>query len=103
MTPKQFKKVTALDEFPAFLNKDVKDGVLHVMSNGEFTYRLKGVHAKVSVSWNFEAPPGAADTPDYSSTIPVPLVRGRYVKLQAKTLWRPDAHTGLAEVQVFGF
>jgi predicted dehydrogenase len=62
LTPEQFKKVTALDAFPAFLNKDVKDGVLHVMSNGEFTYRLKGVHAKVSVSWNFEAPPGAADT-----------------------------------------
>ena len=31
-------------------------------ANGEFTYRLRGVHAKVSVTWNFEAPPGAGDT-----------------------------------------
>lgn len=47
--------------------------------------------------------PGAADTPDYSTLIPVDFVRGRYVKLQAKSLWRADAHTGLAEVQVIGF
>ncbi len=30
--------------------------------NGEFTYTLRGVHAKVSVIWNFEAPAGAGDT-----------------------------------------
>ena len=39
--------------------KDVRDGVLQVYSNGEFTYRLRGVHARISVTWNFEAPPGA--------------------------------------------
>jgi hypothetical protein len=47
--------------------------------------------------------PAAADTPDYSTLIPVDFVRGRYVKLQAASLWRPDVHTGLAEVQVIGF
>ena len=40
----------------------MKDGVLQVYANGEFTYRLRGVHAKVSVVWNFEAPPGGGDT-----------------------------------------
>jgi predicted dehydrogenase len=58
----QFAKVTGLDTFPAFLQKDVKDGALQVYANGETTYRLRGVHAKVSVVWNFEAPPGAGDT-----------------------------------------
>ncbi|HTO02807.1 MAG TPA: putative oxidoreductase C-terminal domain-containing protein, partial [Opitutus sp.] len=47
---------------PEFLARDVKDGVLQVSSNGEFNYRLRDVHARVSVIWNFEAPAGAGDT-----------------------------------------
>lgn len=62
LTPPQFKQVTALDQFPDYLKRDVKDGALHVMGNGDFTYLIKGVHAKVSVRWNFEAPAGAGDT-----------------------------------------
>jgi predicted dehydrogenase len=61
ITPEQFKKVTGADRFPDFLQADVKDGVLQVCANGEFTYQVRGVNAKVSVIWNFEAPPGAAD------------------------------------------
>jgi hypothetical protein len=47
--------------------------------------------------------PGAADTPDYSTMIPVPFARGRYVRLQAKKLWTTDTYTGLSEIQVLGF
>ena len=54
--------MTGAEDFPDFLSRDVKDGVLQVYSNGEFTYTLRGVHARVSVTWNFEAPPGAGDT-----------------------------------------
>jgi predicted dehydrogenase len=61
ITRAQFKQVTGADTFPDFLKPDVKDGVLQVYANGEFTYRLRGVCAKVSVTWNFEAPPGADD------------------------------------------
>ena len=53
--------MTGADTFPDFLKPDVKNGVLQVCANGEFTYRLRGVYAKVSVTWNFEAPPGADD------------------------------------------
>jgi predicted dehydrogenase len=62
ITPEQFSRVTGAKEFPSFLNAYVKDGVLQAPANGEFTYTLKGVHAKVSVTWEFEAPPGAGDT-----------------------------------------
>jgi predicted dehydrogenase len=62
ITPQQFKKVTGLDQFPDYLAKNVRDGALNVMSNGEFAYTIKGVHAKVSVQWNFEPPPGGGDT-----------------------------------------
>ncbi len=47
--------------------------------------------------------PGAADTPDYGTVIPTPFVRGRYVRLFAKSLWNPDNDTGLSEIQVLGF
>lgn len=62
LTPAQFKQVTGADEFPDYLKGDVKDGMLQVFSNGEFSYRLRDIHAKVSVIWKFEAPPGAGDT-----------------------------------------
>jgi predicted dehydrogenase len=62
LTLEQFGRVTGAKEFPAFLGAYVKDGVLQAPANGEFTYTLKGVHAKVSVTWEFEAPPGAGDT-----------------------------------------
>jgi predicted dehydrogenase len=62
LTLEQFGRVTGSTAFPAFLSTYVKDGVLQAPANGEFTYTLKGVHAKVSVTWEFEAPPGAGDT-----------------------------------------
>jgi predicted dehydrogenase len=62
ITLEQFGRVTGAKEFPAFLGNYVEEGVLQAPANGEFTYTLKGVHAKVSVTWEFEAPPGAGDT-----------------------------------------
>jgi len=62
MSKEEFTGVTGFDDFPAFLQKDMKDGKLNVYSNGEMVYRLKGVCAKVSVEWKYQAPPGAGDT-----------------------------------------
>lgn len=62
ISPSQFKKSTGAASYPAFLQKDVKDSILNVYSNGEMNYTLKGIHAKVSVIWNFEAPEGTGDT-----------------------------------------
>lgn len=62
LTLEQFRKVTGAEAFPAFLKSDVQNGVLNVYANGEFTYRLRDVHALVSVKWDFEAPPGGGDT-----------------------------------------
>lgn len=62
ISPSQFKKSTGAASYPSFLQKDVKDSILNVYSNGEMNYTLKGIHAKVSVIWNFEAPEGTGDT-----------------------------------------
>jgi len=61
ITRQQFKEVTGLDGFPAFLAGDVRDGLLLVRANGEFTYRLRNIYAKVSVVWNFGPAPGGND------------------------------------------
>lgn len=58
----QFEKVTQKKEYPDFLKADVKNGVLSLYSNGEINYRLKGIHAKISVTWDFQAPEGTGDT-----------------------------------------
>jgi len=62
ISKEEFKGVTGFDDFPAFLQKDIKDGKLNVYSNGEMTYQIKGVYAKVSVEWKYQAPPGGGDT-----------------------------------------
>lgn len=62
LTREEFRKVTGLDSYPGYLNKYLDEDLLKVMSNGEINYRLKGVHAKISVIWNFEAPEGTGDT-----------------------------------------
>jgi predicted dehydrogenase len=63
MTLSQFKAITKLNAFPEYLKPIVKsDTVLEVYSNGEINYKIKNVHARVSVIWNYQAPEGAGDT-----------------------------------------
>jgi predicted dehydrogenase len=63
LTPAQFEHVTGLDTYPEYLSGDVgPESVLNVFANGEIRYTVKGVHAKVSVEWHYEAPEGTGDT-----------------------------------------
>lgn len=59
---KQFQAITKLESFPEYLRKDMIDTVLNVYANGEINYKLKGVHARVSVTWNYRAGERAGDT-----------------------------------------
>jgi predicted dehydrogenase len=62
ISKEEFRDVTGFEDFPDFLQKDIKDGKLNVFSNGEMVYTIKGKYAKVSVTWNYQAPPGGGDT-----------------------------------------
>jgi predicted dehydrogenase len=63
VTRSQYEKVTGLVDFSDFLKDRLdENGVLPYFCNGEMTYRIKNIHARVSVVWNFEAPAGAGDT-----------------------------------------
>ena len=62
LTGAQFEHVTGLADYPDYLSSEVKDDKLEVYANGEINFTVRGIYAKVSVIWNYEAPPGAADT-----------------------------------------
>lgn len=57
-----FRRVTNEPGFPASLADRVKDGKLEYYCNTLATYTLRGVHAKLNVIWDWEAPAGGGDT-----------------------------------------
>ena len=62
LRPGEFKDITKLDSFPAFLHHNVTDTPLCTFCNGEINYQIRGVHVKTSVVWNYKAPEGTGDT-----------------------------------------
>ena len=73
----EFKEVTKLNEFPAYLKKDIKGGKLLVYANGEMTYKLKGVCVKITAEWKYKAPKGTGDN-HYS------IMRGSLCNLEVR-------------------
>ncbi len=62
ISPADFTLVTKEKEIPAFLKNTIdKNGNMQVLCNGAFNYIINGVHAKVSVIWNYKAPEGTGD------------------------------------------
>jgi predicted dehydrogenase len=58
----EFQEVTQLKEFPSYLSGAVDKGQLRVYSNGQIDYTIRGVHARISVIWNYRPPEGGGDT-----------------------------------------
>ncbi len=59
MSEADFQRVTGLRTFPASLAAQVKDGRLQFQANTEVSYTIRGVHARLKVLWDYEAPKGA--------------------------------------------
>lgn len=63
LTPEQFRGVTGLATFPRDLADQVRsDGRLEYVARNSVNYTLRGVHVKLDVVWDYEAPPGGLDT-----------------------------------------
>ena len=63
ITRPQYEKVTRAPQFPDYLKSQLNnENALPYYCNGEMVYTMKGVHVKLTVTWNFEAPEGAGDT-----------------------------------------
>ncbi|HEY1240557.1 MAG TPA: putative oxidoreductase C-terminal domain-containing protein [Bryobacteraceae bacterium] len=57
----QFGRVTGESEYPAALAPHVHDGRLDYYCNNSVDYWLRGVHVKLEIVWNWEAPAGSGD------------------------------------------
>ena len=57
-----FQRVTGETEFPRFLAAHVKDGKLEYYCNNAVHYTVRGVHVKLDILWNWQAPDGSGDT-----------------------------------------
>jgi predicted dehydrogenase len=72
-----FRRVTNEPRFPAALAPSVKDGQLECYCNTLVSYTLHGVHTKLNVIWDWEAPPGGGDT-HYA------FYRGTHAKIEVR-------------------
>ena len=62
LTRRDFEAVTGAERFPDALADQAKGDRLDCFCNTRVTYRLRGVHVRLDVLWDFEAAPGAGDT-----------------------------------------
>jgi predicted dehydrogenase len=104
----QFKEITKWDNpnllFPEFLSPNVKaDSTLDVFCNGEINYKLKGVHAKTSVKWDYKAPEGTGDT-HYSimrgTKCNLVIRQGKEENYQATLYIEPVGKNGIEEMTI---
>jgi hypothetical protein len=62
LTAEQFKAVTGQATFPPMLQEFVRGDRLDYVAFNSVSYTVRGVHVKLDVAWDFEAPPGGKDT-----------------------------------------
>ncbi len=62
LSHEEFRHVTSEAGFPDYLEPSIRDGHLDYYCNNQVSYTLRGVHVKLDVLWNYEAPEGAGDT-----------------------------------------
>lgn len=62
LSREQFRSVTGVAEFPAFLRASVRDGALEYVAENTVGYTLRNVHVALEARWAFEAPAGGRDT-----------------------------------------
>jgi predicted dehydrogenase len=57
-----FRRVTGEPRFPSDLSGSITDGKLEYYANTLVSYTLRGIHTKLNVIWDWEAPAGSGDT-----------------------------------------
>ncbi len=61
LTLDQFKRVTGVPQFPAYLTGALNQGNLDYFANNTVQYLLRGHHVQLTTRWEFEPKPGAKD------------------------------------------
>jgi predicted dehydrogenase len=85
----QLLRLTGEKTLPPALASRLGGGKLDYLANGEASFTVRGVHSRVKVLWNYEAPAGAGDTH-------VAFVRGSRARLEIlqgpEQKWRPELY-----------
>jgi len=85
----QLLRLTGEKALPSALASRLQGGKIDYDANGEASFTVRGVHARVKVLWNYEAPAGAGDTH-------VAFVRGSRARLEilqgVEQKWRPELY-----------
>ncbi len=58
----EFAAITGDADFPAFLLSQLEGGKLPYFCNTQVSYEIEGIHTKLDVLWDYEAPAGGGDT-----------------------------------------
>jgi predicted dehydrogenase len=58
----RFAAITGLPDFPRELEPWLNDAGLKFFCNNQVVYELRGIHIRLDVLWDYEAPPGGGDT-----------------------------------------
>src|SRR5438067_1174843 len=61
LSREQFQQVTGLADFPPPLADLAHDGKFPYFCNNSVDYTLRGVHVKLEILWNWQAPEGSGD------------------------------------------
>jgi predicted dehydrogenase len=62
ITQKQFEQVTGQPAFPPALASRIHGGSFEYFCNNSVYYTLRGVHVRLEIVWNWEAPAGSGDS-----------------------------------------
>jgi predicted dehydrogenase len=85
----QLLRLTGESRLDPVLSSRLKGDTLDYFANGEVSYAVRGVHARVRALWSYEAPAGGGDTH-------LALVRGSRARLEirqgAEQRWRPELY-----------
>jgi len=62
MSRTDFQRVTGESEFPAYLRPQIEHDKLNYFCNTQVGYKLRGIHVRLNILWDFEASAGSGDT-----------------------------------------
>jgi predicted dehydrogenase len=85
----QFSQVTGEADFAAHLAPWVKGGQFDYYCNTAVRYAVRGVHARLEILWNWEAPPGGGDV--YEAAFRGTLARAEIRQGKAEN-YRPELY-----------
>ncbi len=101
ITKAQFQGVTGEADFPDYLSSSVTGDHLNYFCNTLVSYSLRGVHTKLDVRWNYEAPSGGdtAITIFKGTKSRVEVRQGAEQKYQSELYVVPNNTTDSREVR----